>query len=229
MISAHPDIAFLVARIEPDIVTWRRHLHAQPELSFKEFETSRFVAEHLRSFGGIEVSHVSETGLMGRLRGTSTGPTIALRADIDALPIHEENSVDFASRSDGVMHACGHDVHTAAPRGRSDPGRHARRNRGRGPLHLPACGGATAGRGTRLHSSRRHGRRRLRNRLSPALDDRERPGGGDGRPSNGGRRHVLAHHPRQGRTRGVPARDDRPDRDHVPGDHEPPAHRRPAD
>lgn len=113
MISAHPDIACLVARIEPDIVTWRRHLHAQPELSFKEFETSRFVAERLRSFGGIEVSLVSETGVMGRIRGTSTGPTVALRADIDALPIQEENTFDFVSRAEGVMHACGHDGHTA--------------------------------------------------------------------------------------------------------------------
>ena len=113
MISAHPDIACLVARIEPDIVTWRRHLHAQPELSFKEFETSRFVAERLRSFGGIEVSLVSETGVMGRLRGTSTGPTVALRADIDALPIQEENTFDFVSRAEGVMHGCGHDGHTA--------------------------------------------------------------------------------------------------------------------
>jgi amidohydrolase len=113
MIAAHPDIAFLVTAIEPDLVAWRRHLHAQPELSFKEFETSRFVAERLRSFGGIEVSHVSETGVMGRLRGTSAGPTIALRADIDALPIQEENTFDFVSRAEGVMHACGHDGHTA--------------------------------------------------------------------------------------------------------------------
>jgi hypothetical protein len=66
MISAHPDIACLVARIEPDIVTWRRHLHAQPELSFKEFETSRFVAERLRSFGGIEVSLVRPRRLRRR-------------------------------------------------------------------------------------------------------------------------------------------------------------------
>ena len=229
MISAHPDIACLVARIEPDIVTWRRHLHAQPELSFKEFETSGFVAERLRSFGGIEVSHVSETGVMGRLRGTSTGPTIALRADIDALPIQEENTFDFVSGAEGVMHACGHDGHTAVLLGvariladmRDEiPGeirfifQHAEELPPGGARDFIAAGamdGVDYVIGCHL------------------LDDRERPGGGDGRPSNGGRRHVLAHHPRQGRARGVPARDDRPDRDHVPGDHQPPARRRPRD
>ena len=121
-LGAHPDIACLVARIEPDIVTWRRHLHAQPELSFKEFETSRFVAECLRSFGGIEVSHVSETGVMGRLRGTSTGPTIALRADIDALPIQEENTFALrlaGRRRDARVRA--RRTHGGPPRRRADP------------------------------------------------------------------------------------------------------------
>jgi amidohydrolase len=101
----------------PEIATaaveWRRHLHLNPELSFEEVETSGFVEARLRSFGGLEVSRPTATSVLARLRG-GDGPTLALRADMDALPITEESGVDFASTRPGVMHACGHDMHTAS-------------------------------------------------------------------------------------------------------------------
>lgn len=96
-----------------EMVGWRRHLHRNPELSFQEQETSRFVHETLDSFGGLEVSRPTPTSVMARLTGTRPGPILALRADIDALPITEENNYEFASQRPGVMHACGHDGHTA--------------------------------------------------------------------------------------------------------------------
>ena len=108
-----PDIAELVSDLEQQVVEWRRHLHRNPELSFHEVETSRFVAETLDSFGGLEVTRPTETSVMARLVGSGPGRTIALRADIDALPIAEENTFEFASERPGIMHACGHDGHTA--------------------------------------------------------------------------------------------------------------------
>jgi hippurate hydrolase len=89
----------------------RQHLHANPELSFKEFETSKFVQTQLTSLG-IPYTILGETGVIGILKGNPSNRVIALRADMDALPIHEENKVSYASTKDGVMHACGHDVHT---------------------------------------------------------------------------------------------------------------------
>ena len=89
----------------------RHHLHANPELSFKEFETSKFVQAQLTSIG-IPFSILGETGVIGIIKGNPSNRVIALRADMDALPIHEENKVSYASTKDGVMHACGHDVHT---------------------------------------------------------------------------------------------------------------------
>ncbi|WP_019419248.1 M20 metallopeptidase family protein [Paenibacillus sp. OSY-SE] len=95
------------------IVSWRRHLHQHPELSFQETNTAKFIAEQLTSFG-IEVKvGVGGGGVIGYLRGKQAGPTIAFRADFDALPIHEENDVPYKSTVDGVMHACGHDGHTS--------------------------------------------------------------------------------------------------------------------
>src|SRR4051812_4989272 len=103
-----------VQSVVDDVVGWRRHLHRHPELSFKERETSAFVAETLASFGGaLEVERPAEHAVVGRVRIGRPGPVIALRADIDALPIDEQSGVDFASESPGVMHACGHDGHTA--------------------------------------------------------------------------------------------------------------------
>jgi amidohydrolase len=93
-------------------VAWRRHLHANPELSFEEVETSAFVERQLRAIGGLEISRPTPTSVMARLR-SGDGLVLALRADMDALPIEEESGVEFASTRPGVMHACGHDMHTA--------------------------------------------------------------------------------------------------------------------
>jgi amidohydrolase len=95
------------------VVGWRRHLHQNPELSFHEEETSRFVYETLESFGGLELSRPTPTSVVARLVGEKPGRTVALRADMDALPITEENDFEFVSKNESVMHACGHDGHTA--------------------------------------------------------------------------------------------------------------------
>lgn len=94
-------------------IAWRRHLHANPELSFQEYETTRYIEEALAEIGGLEVERPTETGVVARLHGARPGKTLALRADIDALPITEETGLEFASSRPGAMHACGHDGHTA--------------------------------------------------------------------------------------------------------------------
>ncbi|HJU48992.1 MAG TPA: amidohydrolase [Gaiellaceae bacterium] len=99
--------------LEAQAVAWRRHLHANPELSFEEHETSRFVERTLRAIGAYEIERPTATSVVARLRGDRPGKVLALRADIDALPIHEETGLPFASLVPGVMHACGHDGHTA--------------------------------------------------------------------------------------------------------------------
>jgi amidohydrolase len=104
----------LADEVLADAVAWRRHLHRNPELSFHEHDTARFVEETLASFGGLELSRPTETSVMARLVTGRAGPVLAFRADIDALPIVEESGLPFASERDGVMHACGHDGHTAA-------------------------------------------------------------------------------------------------------------------
>jgi amidohydrolase len=101
----------LSQEFSPDLVRIRRHLHAHPELSFAEHDTVAFVGSELDRIG-IPYRRVAGTGLIAEIRGGS-GPTIALRADLDALPIGEQNEVDYRSTREGVMHACGHDVHTA--------------------------------------------------------------------------------------------------------------------
>lgn len=95
-----------------DLVAIRRHLHAHPELSNREDKTARFIEEKLNSFGIDRVERVCDTGVVALVEGDHAGSTRAYRADIDALPITEENDCDYASRNPGVMHACGHDVHT---------------------------------------------------------------------------------------------------------------------
>lgn len=107
------DIQKLVEAVEQEVVEWRRHFHENPELSFQENETSKYVYEKLKSFGNIEVSKVTPTSVLGRITGSQPGKVIALRADMDALPIQEETGLPFASKNNGVMHACGHDGHTA--------------------------------------------------------------------------------------------------------------------
>lgn len=105
------DIAY---EIESDIVDIRRRIHKNPELAIQEFETARLVAKRLRDIG-IEVTEkVGKTGVVGLLKGKLQGKTVALRADMDALPIQEKNNHEFKSVNKNVMHACGHDAHTAA-------------------------------------------------------------------------------------------------------------------
>lgn len=103
----------LARNYAPEFIDIRRHLHAHPELSYQEFETSLFVQNKLREFG-IPFEVKATTGVVGLIHGNDPGSRIvALRADMDALPIREENDVPYRSTRDGVMHACGHDVHTA--------------------------------------------------------------------------------------------------------------------
>ncbi|MBE2269230.1 MAG: amidohydrolase [Anaerolinea sp.] len=97
--------------IEADIIAWRRDFHAHPELGFQEFRTARIVAETLTELGLEVVTGVGKTGVMAVI-GEGT-PVIGIRADMDALPIMEANEVEYVSQSPGVMHACGHDSHTA--------------------------------------------------------------------------------------------------------------------
>ena len=113
--TAVPDaeIQAAAARIAPDVVAIRRDLHAHPELSNREERTGALVAERLRALG-LEVRHpVAKTGVVGVLRGGLPGGVVALRADIDALPIEEAGDAPCKSQVPGVMHACGHDAHTA--------------------------------------------------------------------------------------------------------------------
>ena len=102
----------LAKKYAPDFIAVRHHLHAHPELSYQEFETSKFVQGKLSSCG-IPFEVKATTGVVGLIKGKNPGKKIiALRADMDALPIKEENNIDYKSKNDGVMHACGHDAHT---------------------------------------------------------------------------------------------------------------------
>lgn len=95
-----------------EFIAVRRHLHAHPELSYQEFETSAYVQDKLKQWG-IPFTTLAGTGVTGIIEGKNpSSKIIALRADMDALPIHEENDIPYASQNPGVMHACGHDVHT---------------------------------------------------------------------------------------------------------------------
>ncbi len=99
--------------LQGEMVSWRRDLHAHPELGFAESRTSAFIQERLRSFGVDEIHGFTGTGVVGVIRGKDGDGAIGLRADIDALPIPEESGVPYASTHPGVMHACGHDGHTS--------------------------------------------------------------------------------------------------------------------
>jgi amidohydrolase len=110
-----------VEKIEPQCIAWRKQIHENPELGNREFKTAKLVAEHLKKLGLEVKENVAKTGVVGVLKGNKPGPCIALRADMDALPIVEKSNLSFASkvRSEyngeevGVMHACGHDTHVA--------------------------------------------------------------------------------------------------------------------
>ena len=119
--GAAPAGADAVAAIEPQLIAWRRDIHQHPELGNRELRTAALVARELRGFG-IEVREgIAVTGVLGVLRGARPGPTLALRADMDALPVTEPDGLPFASKArtnyrgsdTGVMHACGHDAHVA--------------------------------------------------------------------------------------------------------------------
>lgn len=99
--------------LEQQVIAWRRTLHQHPELSHQEFHTTRYLQQTLAQFPAITVSAPAPTGLVARLKGAKPGPTVALRADIDALPVQEQNACDYASQNPGIMHACGHDAHAA--------------------------------------------------------------------------------------------------------------------
>jgi amidohydrolase len=103
------------AEMLPEIAEWRQHLHRNPEILYEVHKTAAFVAEKLREFGVDEiVEGVGRTGVVGVIRGKGKGArTIGLRADMDALPIHEETGLPYASETPGAMHACGHDGHTS--------------------------------------------------------------------------------------------------------------------
>ena len=102
-----------VLKIRNTIIRTRRDFHKHPELSFQEFRTSKIVAERLEQYGLIVQKNIGKTGVVGILEGAHPGRTIAFRADMDALPIQETGDVIYKSVNDGVMHACGHDAHTA--------------------------------------------------------------------------------------------------------------------
>ena len=101
------------ASLREQVIAWRRHLHMNPELSFHEHTTAQYVFDTLSDMPTLELSRPTTTSVVARLRGPHAGKTIAVRADIDALPIAEENEVEYKSRVNGAMHACGHDGHTS--------------------------------------------------------------------------------------------------------------------
>lgn len=102
----------VVARIEPGLVAVRRDIHAHPELGFEEVRTASVVARELERLGIAHQTGIGRTGVVGLIEGGRPGPVLAIRADMDALPIQERTGLDFASTIEGKMHACGHDIHT---------------------------------------------------------------------------------------------------------------------
>lgn len=107
-------IKALAEEIYPEVVRLRRAIHQNPETAFEEYETARLVAETLQPLGLELQTSIAGTGVIATLRGGRPGRTVMLRADMDALPIHELNDFDFRSQNPGKMHACGHDAHTAS-------------------------------------------------------------------------------------------------------------------
>ena len=103
-----------INQLKSDMITWRHHIHAHPETAFEETNTTKFIIEKLKSFGINELyTEFAPTGVVGIIKGNKDGRWIALRADIDALDIIEENKISYCSTIPGKMHACGHDGHTA--------------------------------------------------------------------------------------------------------------------
>ncbi len=104
-----------IQALQPQLVEWRRRLHQHPELGFKEQLTARFIAQKLQEWGIEHQTGIAKTGIVAIIKGNKHPATsvLAIRADMDALPIQEENEVSYRSQHDGIMHACGHDGHTA--------------------------------------------------------------------------------------------------------------------
>ena len=105
-------IRLAVRTLQPQLVTWRRYLHQRPELGFREQITAQFITQKLTEWGITHQTGIAQTGTVALIAGNRPGKTLAIRADMDALPIQEANEVDYRSQHDGVMHACGHDGHT---------------------------------------------------------------------------------------------------------------------
>ena len=106
-------LAPAIDEVMPRVVQWRRDIHQHPEVSNREQRTAALVAAHLRDLGLEVTTGFARHGVIGVLNGAQPGPVVALRADMDALPVSEASGLPFASVNDGVMHACGHDAHTA--------------------------------------------------------------------------------------------------------------------
>lgn len=102
-----------IRSLQPQLVEWRRHLHQRPELGFKEQLTAEFITQKLQEWGIDHQTGIAKTGIVATISSKRPGPVLAIRADMDALPIQEENEVPYRSQHDGMMHACGHDGHTA--------------------------------------------------------------------------------------------------------------------
>jgi amidohydrolase len=117
--ALHRDIDKLAGQVEPHVIANRRYIHQHPELSNRETETAKYIAEHLRALGIDVQTGIARTGVVGVLRGGQPGPVVALRSELDALPVTEEGNLPFKStvrstydgKEVGVMHACGHDAH----------------------------------------------------------------------------------------------------------------------
>ncbi|NEQ24837.1 MAG: amidohydrolase [Microcoleus sp. SIO2G3] len=106
-------IRLSIRSLQPQLVEWRRHLHQRPELGFKEQLTAQLIAQKLQEWGIEHQTGIARTGIVATIPSNRPGPVLAIRADMDALPVQEENDVPYRSLHDGVMHACGHDGHTA--------------------------------------------------------------------------------------------------------------------
>lgn len=102
-----------IEKVTPNVIAWRRHLHQYPEPSFEEFETTEYLVKEIEKLKNVTIARPTKTGLVATLKGAEEGPVIALRADIDALTMPELTGLSFASQKEGLMHACGHDSHTA--------------------------------------------------------------------------------------------------------------------
>ena len=143
---ATPDAEIRAASeaLAPALVETRRDIHRHPELGNREVRTGALVAERLRALG-LEVRHpVAKTGVVGILKGGRPGPVVAVRADLDALPIPERNDVPYKSENAGVKHACGHDAHTTIALGTAEVlSKMKDRLPGHRRLPLPARGGRT--------------------------------------------------------------------------------------